>query len=714
MDASMRQKVALTAAHLLCEGRVADMGVGSGTGSHALAALYPALEVVGVDISDTMVELARERFDLDNLSFVVGDIAAPVFDDASLDGIFDSSVLHHVTSFNGYDHEAAARCLTVQAEQLAEGGVLVVRDFLDPGEGEVLLDVRGDDGEDVDDPRLASTARLFTRFAEEFRILSDARGFEYAEVDGAPTGFRRFRLPLRLAVEFVLRKDYREDWESEVKEEYTYFTQARFEKVFAELGLRVLASTPIRNPWIVENRFADQIALRTPDGDPLPHPATNYVIVGERVAVGEGVRFRSGDEDADPSFLNLTCYEHLGDGSTRDLVHRPHRTLDVLPHFEVEGDPFVLARMSYPRPILGVLPHALDESHPPGYVSEPLNVLWTDKPEGRTVEEALVGLASIGSSQIRAFAPGTTYYPSPGGLEEEVRSVFVEVEPVFVEERIADLSGFSTSGRVRAIEARQLLRAAQVGGLPDARLELNVYDLLAKRGLDLGPWIGAELDVPDAPAPEEATTFEALLARPPRRAFRAIDVFRSPGFLQIRAQQFEELDARGQVIHSQVLEHVRPSALSLRTIATAPLRRAGDTVFLGVDDDDLPAAQCFSGNSQLLVAPAWRLPETAHDLPRALAWIQQRLEAEYGAMVGRAFELGGRYHPSAGITAEVVHPYAFTVLDERPAPRALRWVPLSEVPVASPQIRDGHLRIVGGRAHHALTPLRARRSAVAR
>ena len=41
MDASMRQKVALTAAHLLCEGELADMGMGSGTGSHALALLYP-------------------------------------------------------------------------------------------------------------------------------------------------------------------------------------------------------------------------------------------------------------------------------------------------------------------------------------------------------------------------------------------------------------------------------------------------------------------------------------------------------------------------------------------------------------------------------------------------------------------------------------------------------------------------------------------------
>ena len=41
MDVSMRQKVALTAAHLLGQGWVADMGMGSGLGSRALAALYP-------------------------------------------------------------------------------------------------------------------------------------------------------------------------------------------------------------------------------------------------------------------------------------------------------------------------------------------------------------------------------------------------------------------------------------------------------------------------------------------------------------------------------------------------------------------------------------------------------------------------------------------------------------------------------------------------
>ena len=59
MDASMRQKVALTAAHVLCEGVVADMGCGSGACSEALAALYPELEVIGVDADPEMVSRAR-------------------------------------------------------------------------------------------------------------------------------------------------------------------------------------------------------------------------------------------------------------------------------------------------------------------------------------------------------------------------------------------------------------------------------------------------------------------------------------------------------------------------------------------------------------------------------------------------------------------------------------------------------------------------------
>src|SRR5262249_18306831 len=196
------------------------------------------------------------------------------------------------TTFGGYDYEAAARALAVQAEQLRVHGVLVVRDFVDPGQGEVLLDIPNGDGDGSNDPRTASTSALFERFAREFRVLSTAPGFQFACVEGAGNGWCRYRVTRKLAAEFLLRKDYRTDWESEVKEEYTYFSQAEFEALFARLGLRRLASPPLYNPWIVRHRFIGRAELRDLDGKPVDFPPTNYVIVGEKVPPGEGVRFR--------------------------------------------------------------------------------------------------------------------------------------------------------------------------------------------------------------------------------------------------------------------------------------------------------------------------------------------------------------------------------------------------------------------------------------
>ncbi|MEW6282945.1 MAG: methyltransferase domain-containing protein, partial [Candidatus Eremiobacterota bacterium] len=352
MDASMKQKVALTAAHLLTRGRVADMGMGSGAGSFALASLYPALEVVGVDVNPTMVELAADTHRLPNLSFQVGDISRPCFPPGWLDAIFDSSVLHHVTTFNGYSYAEAERCLTVQTDQLRMHGTLIVRDFVAPEPGPVWLDLPAEDGPG-DDPRTCSTAALFERFAREFRKLR-GDGFPYqADPPGDPPprpGWRRFQVDRRHAVEFVLRKDYREDWETEVLEEYLYFTQTEFEQVFARLGLRVLASNPLRNPWILRHRFRDRFDLYDASGTREEDPPTNYVIVGERVPPEEGVGFHEVGPSPPLAFLHSEHYRDRRSGKLRDLVRRPNLTVDVVPWFDDEGDLYVVARRSYPRP----------------------------------------------------------------------------------------------------------------------------------------------------------------------------------------------------------------------------------------------------------------------------------------------------------------------------------------------------------------------------
>ena len=249
------------------------------------------------------------------------------------------------------------------------------------------------------------------------------------------------------------------------------------------------------------------------------------------------------------------------------------------------------------------------------------------------------------------------------------------------------------------------MRAAQVGGLPNARLEINVYDLLRQLGEGPGPWIGETIDPAAGRPPARVHTMAELAARPARRRFVPADSSESPGFMAIRCAEFEELDAQGQVLHRRPLEFVVPQPLSFNTIALAPLLRSGDRVWLGIADDDLPAAQCFAGNSQLLVAPAWRLPYDLASPTPARAWACARLAETYDLMLGRSRELGGAYHPSPGVTPEVVFPYAVEVLSEGTGGQPVTWVELTDLLHHPEQLRDGHLRTLAFRAGHALGAL---------
>ena len=708
MDASMQQKVALTAAHLLCEGRLADMGMGSGSGSFALASLYPALQVIGVDIDPEMVRRASERYQRPNLRFVEGDIGKRCFADGEVDAILDSSVLHHVTSYGGYDRDAAARAMAVQSEQLAPGGVLVVRDFLDPGPGEVLLDLRDDDGRGAgDDVATCSTAQLFERFAREFRrLLPEAeRGFAYARVtEGVPEGWARFRCQHRHAVEMVLRKDYRDSWDVEVQEEYTYATQAEMVAVLRRLGMRILASTPIHNPWIERHRFSEKIALWSLDGERLDDPATNYVVVAQKVAAGEGVLLEEATAIPAIDYVVLESYRR-DDGAIVDLARRPGQTLDVIPWFEQDGALFVLARRGYPRPILAHRDPGsplVGGAEPVTYVSEPLVVMQSDKPMGQTVEEMLVDEVGLDARELLGFAAGAAYFPSPGAVQEQVRSVFVEGAPTHVRVPLQNLSGFRSSGVVRAMEAGQILRAAQVGGLPDARLELNVYELMRRRGRDPGAWIGEAIALAEPKESVTSMTVAELRAAPRRRRFRPSA--EGAGFLRVQAAEFFELDAQGNVLSRQEREMVLPKT-SLNTVAVAVLRRDEAGVpLMALEDDDRPASQCHDGHSEILTTPAWRLPSTLSTRRGLRDFVRERLRGEHGVEVGEIWSLGGRYHPAPGLTPEVVHPVAVEAcsVSTGGAESSLSWVPLVDLCEARDLLVDGHTRIVALRAAHAL------------
>nr|AYM52405.1 hypothetical protein [Cystobacter sp.] len=704
MDASMQQKVALTTAHFPTRGRVADMGSGSGRGTHDLTCLYRGLELVGVDINPVSVEMAAASYQRPNLRFVVGDIADPVFPPESLDGVLDSSVLHHVTSFNGFSLARLEECLDNQVRALRTGGVIIIRDFLVPdGPEEVFLDLPETDGAaDGPVPGL-STAALFERFARDFRCSVNRDGpVPHTRLASPHAGHVRYRLTLRAANEFILRKDYRTDWDVELLEEYCYFSQSQFESAFRRRGLRILSSMPIRNPWIIANRYEGRFHLSDLEGRPLPFPATNYLIVGEKVPPGAGVELREERRESltTPHFLSLSAWRHES-GHVLELVERPGRTLDLLPWFRQDGQVFVLAKKGFPRPIVNAC-----ADHPnlggaalSGYITEPLAAIThAGEAPDKAIARILHERAGLSADSIRSLSEPARYFTSPGGVSERVAAYLVEVEPT-VGLPAPDYGPFTSAGSVRELDARQVLRACHVGGMVDARLEINIHRLLRHLGTSPGPWIGATLQLTEQPGgPRWAQ--DALT--PERRVTFAPHEDGASGYLDLRTGTFSERDAEGRVLASVPREYLVPREASRNTMVALPVVRTREGIRVGIEHRELPVVQHFTGSASFAVTPAWRLPRTITHLGQVPAFIAERLREEFSVTVRHTWELGGSYHATPGVTPELVWPFAVEVEANAACDSHLRWMPLEVLISQLEEVQDAHLLVVAWRLAHAL------------
>ncbi|HJQ32483.1 MAG TPA: methyltransferase domain-containing protein [Pyrinomonadaceae bacterium] len=708
MDASMQQKVALTTAHFPVRGRIADMGSGSGRGTYDLACLYSGLELVGVDINPVSVERAAREFQRPNLSYAVGDISGMVFEPESLDGILDSSVLHHVTSFNNFDVRRVFATLDNQVAQLKTGGVIIIRDFVIPdGPERVRLDLPADDGTETGDIVELSTAALFERFAREWRSsVNRGEPVPFTKTESTRAGFARYEVALRAAAEFVLRKDYRADWATEVLEEYTYLSQSQFEEAFRSRGLRIVTSRPLWNPWIVQNRFEGKFHLSDSDGAPLPFPPTNYLIVGEKVREGLGVELREENWTVSAqTFLSLKAYRHKESGKDFELVERPHQTVDVLPWFESAGQLFVIAKKDFPRPVISNSKERprLDRAHHSGYVTEPVSaIVGGTADEGQEVFRVLRERAGFDAADVLRLGEPFSYFTSPGGVDELVVSRLAEVRPRRTDLSFPNYTPFKDAGTVRELDATQVLRACHVGGMFDARLEINIYRLLRQLGRGCGPWIGAPIALsnqPDALATNDAA---AALSPPARAAFGEPTSAYEPRFLSLCEGTFAEFDNAGDVLAEARFEYVRPKELSHNTLTALPVLKTERGVFVGVEHRDLPAAQTFCGSSLIAAAPAWRLPQTITHLSELAPFLNEALRRDFGLRVRRAWELGGAYFPTSGVTPEVVYPFAVEVEAVEGATTTLQFTPLPELMDKSDLIRDAHLLIAAHRLAHAL------------
>lgn len=227
MDAALEAKVRDIEPWLV-PGLVVDRGCGTGAFLKYLAGRDR--KVVGVELSD---ELSRR-----NPGVIQANVMDPVFADGFVENIVLSSVMHEVYSYNGYSLAPVVVCLSNCARELRPKGRVIIRDIWSPEPGPPSHELEME-------PAVWS---LFLDFRK--------RSPKPIECEGIDEGRRIVRLSTRTAVEFLSKKDYGQHWDLELREVYSQVPLSEYRNIARTLKLDVIHADPVRNDWIVENRWA--------------------------------------------------------------------------------------------------------------------------------------------------------------------------------------------------------------------------------------------------------------------------------------------------------------------------------------------------------------------------------------------------------------------------------------------------------------------------
>jgi SAM-dependent methyltransferase len=286
-------------------GRIVDEGCADGALLAEISRDFPDADLFGIDLSAEFAGRFHERqrageFGGAYVHFFHRNLLDRIFEEESIDTTICNSTLHELWSYG--DREKSVRgYLAEKLRQLRPGGRLVIRDVVGPENGQDLVQLwcSDGDGQNLTANELAKhqsrDATWLTKLSTRSRLLLFARDFmgsrdPFAFKEVQQAGRALFQMTLRQAAEFLSKKDYTDNWSSEMNEEFCFWSFTRWKTVLGEIGFKVLenandigaSSRSYSNPWIVQHRYVPHVRLVGADGTEIGWPPTNMVLVAER------------------------------------------------------------------------------------------------------------------------------------------------------------------------------------------------------------------------------------------------------------------------------------------------------------------------------------------------------------------------------------------------------------------------------------------------
>ncbi|MFT7036205.1 MAG: hypothetical protein ACJA2S_004734 [Cyclobacteriaceae bacterium] len=301
MDEIAELKFRETSPYIL-SGRIGDIGcaVGSWIKQTCEVSELRESDFYGIEVARQLYDICIQRkhngeFKNPNVFFAQKNaVTSLVFEHQSMNTIHTSSLTHEIESYGS--REDLISFIQNRYQELKSGGVWINRDVIGPEDGEkkVLMLLDKEDGSNQDISKTfdnqsdlaehldsLSTFSRFLRFAEDFRKEeNDQIKFNLKTI----MELTYVSLPLKDAVEFMLTKDYTDNWNSEMHERFCFWSIKDWKAQLEEVGFELLDnSNAYTNPWIAKNRFEGKVTLLDQQMNILPSPPTNALIVAKKL-----------------------------------------------------------------------------------------------------------------------------------------------------------------------------------------------------------------------------------------------------------------------------------------------------------------------------------------------------------------------------------------------------------------------------------------------
>jgi SAM-dependent methyltransferase len=266
------------------QGKIVDAGCGTGALVALLAREFSESDIIGIEGTRKFYEYCKMQ-DYPNpyVYFYRRNLTDELFKTGTINTFIYSSVLHEIYSYIGQD--ALKSVLAKTFNQLASGGRIVIRDVVGPDEPDktVYLQLNQEDGLSEGDIDKLSTYAKFFRFFQDFK----PRTVKYEAVE--LNGVKLIKLRVQDAYEYLSKMKYTDNWESEMHEEFGFYSFSQWESLLQEIGYRIVpGSKPFTNQYIIENHYKSRGQLFTLTDQvlvPEPYPYTNMILAGEKPSV---------------------------------------------------------------------------------------------------------------------------------------------------------------------------------------------------------------------------------------------------------------------------------------------------------------------------------------------------------------------------------------------------------------------------------------------